>query len=112
PRKMAHQGAIFRGVIPTGALLRLQDAVAAVRRVTADVQFDVAEEGQRVLRGKLTADVDVECQRCLEPMGMQLQSEFSLAVVWNEAEAKQLPASYDPWITGEGEGDLYEILEE
>lgn len=112
PRKMAHQGAVFKGTIPAGALPRLQDAVAAVRQVAADIQFDVAEEGQRVLHGKLTADVDVECQRCLEPMPMQLSSDFNLAVVWNEAEAKQLPAAYDPWVTGEGEGDLYEILEE
>lgn len=112
PRKMAHQGAVFTGDIPAGSLPRLQEAVSDVRQVSVEAHFDVAEEGRRVLHGALSADVNVECQRCLEPMGVQLKGEFNLAVVWSEDEAKQLPSSYDPWITGEGEGDVYEILEE
>lgn len=116
PRKLAHQGAVFRGVIAAESLPRLQDAVAAVRRVTANIEFRVGDQGEKqgkkIVQGSVAGDLDVICQRCLEPFNTQVKSDFTLAVVWTEEEARQLPSACDPWITGEGEGDLYEILEE
>lgn len=112
PRKMAHQHAFFRGSIPADALPRLQKAVASVDRVAAEVEFSLGDDREKLLRGTLDATVDVICQRCLEPFSQQIHSDFSIAAVWSEEEAKALASAYDPWIVGEGEGDLYEILEE
>ncbi len=76
------------------------------------MEFGLDDQREKLVQGKVSADLDVVCQRCLEPFGTRVTSDFALAVVWSEEEARQLPATYDPWITGEGEGDLYEILEE
>jgi uncharacterized protein len=112
PRKLAHQGAVFSGIVPVNSLPRLQEAVATVRRVVADIEFGLGDQREKVVQGRVCADLDVVCQRCLEPFGAQVTSDFTLAVVWSEEDARQLPATYEPWITGEGEGDLYEVLEE
>ncbi len=112
PRKLAHQRAVFSGSIPAEGLPRLQEAVASIGSVHADVEFAVADQGEKLMQGTVTSELELTCQRCLEPLSTQVQSEFALAIVWTEEDAKQLPAAYDPWITGDGEGDLYEILEE
>lgn len=112
PRKSAHQGAVFSGIIPPDALPRLQEAATAIHRVHAEIEFSIGDQGKKLLTGRVSGDLDLICQRCLEPLGTQVSSDLTLAVVWDEEGAKQLPAACDPWITGEGEGDLYEILEE
>jgi uncharacterized protein len=112
PRKLAYQEAVFCGAVPVGALTRVKQAVAELKQVVANLEFRVAEEGEKVVQGTLTANVDMVCQRCLEPVATEISSQFKLAAVWNEDEAKQLPKAYDPWVTGEGEGDVYDILEE
>jgi uncharacterized protein len=45
-------------------------------------------------------------------VSVPVESNISLAVVWDEEEAEKLPESLDPWIVGEGLADFYEMIEE
>lgn len=113
PRKFAQQRIELQGFIAISALPRLAEALASSEgEVAVDLAFGINDEGARVLTGTAKAEVYVICQRCLEAMPLALEGELSLAVVWDEEQAKSLPKHLDPWITGEGSADLYEIVEE
>lgn len=113
PRKFAQQGISLQGFVPVAALSRL---VSVVQETTGDVQVDLAfglnEEKKKVVTGHATADLTLVCQRCLEKVTVPVQSDISLAIVWDEEQAQALPEYLDPWIVGEGSADLFEMIEE
>tara|TARA_B100000809_G_scaffold31000_1_gene26963 strand:+ start:6153 stop:6686 length:534 start_codon:yes stop_codon:yes gene_type:complete len=113
PRKFAQQGISIEGLIAVAELPRLASALADdAAEVMAELEFSVAEEGRKVLRGRAKVQVQVVCQRCLDSMPLDLQVELNLAVVWDEDQAVTLPKYLDPWIHGEGPADLYSTIEE
>jgi uncharacterized protein len=113
PRKFAQKGIALSGRIEVTDLPRV--AVAVIEsdsEVTVDVEFGIDSERRKTLSGTAHAKLQVICQRCLEPMALELESQLALAVVWTEEQATNLPKSLDPWILEEGVADLYEIIEE
>jgi len=113
PRKFAQQGITLRGNIAVSALSRVAQAVVeSDSKVNVDLVFGIDSEGRKTLSGTAQANLQVICQRCLEPMALEVESTLSLAVVWDEEHAAKLPKSLEPWILEEGAADLYEIIEE
>ena len=113
PRKFAQQGISVEGKIAVAELPRLASALADdAAEVMAELEFSIAEEDRKVLRGRAKAQVQVICQRCLGSMPLDLQVELNLAVVWDEDQAVTLPKYLDPLIHGEGPADLYSVIEE
>jgi len=113
PRKFAQHGVSLVGVIPVSELPRILDATEdSGSEVQVKLEFTISEERKKVVIGSANADLALVCQRCLEPVTVPVESNISLAIVWDEDAAKALPERFDPWITGEGMADLYEMIEE
>lgn len=115
PLKFANRGEIIKGELPLGLLSRLAEfAVDGDEESTIeiDLQFDTDNEGYRYISGSLTANVQLECQRCLKPVFKQIESEISLAIVKDEARAEKLPDYYDPLIISEDRMQLSTLIEE
>ncbi|TQV73483.1 nucleic acid-binding protein [Exilibacterium tricleocarpae] len=113
PRKFAQQGVNLAGDIAVSDLARLTEAsVGDGPPVRAALAFGINEEKARTLTGTLDGQVNLVCQRCLEPVAVPLHCALNLVLVWDEEDARQLPRRLDPWIVGEGTADLYEVLEE
>ena len=113
PRKFAQHGVSLEGVIPVSELPRILDATEdSGSEVQVKLEFTISEERKKVVIGSANADLALVCQRCLEPVTVPVESNISLAIVWDEEAAKALPERFDPWITGEGMADLYEMIEE
>lgn len=113
PRKFAQHGASLEGVIPVSELPRIVDATeSSDGEIQVKLEFAISEEKKKVVIGKACAELTLVCQRCLEPVKVPVESDISLAVVWDEEAAKALPERFDPWIAGEGMADLYDMIEE
>lgn len=112
PRKFAQQGLRVAGDLPADDLPRLRASVLELGKVSADLQFAIAESKHRLVTGHVQADVSMVCQRCLDPVATQLSSDLALAMVWTQEDAKTLPSAYEPWVVPAEQGDLYDILEE
>lgn len=113
PRKYAQQGVELTGHLALEALPRLQQAVVDDSgSINATLTFGINEEGKRVLDGHVEGQVNLICQRCLEPVEHRIDCNIHVGIVWNEDQAKALPRSLDPWIVGEGQADFYDIVEE
>lgn len=113
PRKFAQQGISLDGFVPVAALPRLASAVQeATGNIQVDLAFSLSEEKKKVVTGHATAELVLVCQRCLEKVTVPVESNISLGIAWDEEEAEKLPEYLDPWITGEGVADLYDMIEE
>ena len=112
PRKYAQQGISLDGFVPVAALPRLAESL---QETTGDIQvelaFGISAEKKKIVTGHASAELVLVCQRCLEKVSVPVKSNISLGIVWDEEGAEALPEYLDPWITGEGIADLYEMIE-
>ena len=94
-------------------LPRLGRSVISIQReVAVDVRLFRDDAGFRVVAGTLKAFVAVECQRCLQSCNHDLVGTLNLALVLNEDQMNSLPKNYEAWLLEDGEGDLYEAIED
>ncbi|MAT52359.1 MAG: nucleic acid-binding protein [Porticoccaceae bacterium] len=113
PRKLVTAGSSLNGEASTAEMERLGDAVesaAPYARVSLDFGRD--EMGNATVSGSVALEVELECQRCLMPVGYSLAGTFSLGIVWDEEQAKNLPKRLEPWIVGAESADLYDMVED
>jgi uncharacterized protein len=103
PFRMAESRRLFEGRIALAEMERLGELLQdSDGEVTVSLEFGTDNEGIRFLRGRIQAEVSLECQRCLETMRYPIDSEFALALVRNTVEAEALPSHYEPLLV-EGE---------
>lgn len=103
PIRMAETRRLLEGRIALAEMARLSGSLLdSEGEVTVSLEFGVDSEGMRFMRGRIQAEVSLECQRCLETMRYPVDSEFSLALVRSTAEAEALPSHYEPLLV-EGE---------
>jgi uncharacterized protein len=113
PRKFAQQGISIQGFVPVSALPRLAGALTSVEgNVQVELAFTIGDDRKRLVTGTAKADLCMECQRCLNPVSIPVESHIALALVWAEEDIQSLPKELDSWIVGEGLADFYEMIEE
>ena len=112
PRKLANQDASLQGAVPPEELPRLADAVLAARDIQAEVVFSRDAQRRTLVEGEFTLQVEMTCQRCLQPVAEAIEGSVRVGVVWDESRAAELPRELDPWIVDSEIGDLYALLED
>ncbi|MCK9505064.1 MAG: YceD family protein [Porticoccaceae bacterium] len=113
PRKLAAQGVQLQGSVPTADMDRLLSAVVSARQAAqVALAFSQDEAHRTIIAGSFHIDVDMECQRCLQPVTQSLSGELCLAVVWDEERAAVLPKTLDPLVVSDDSVDLYGLLED
>ena len=99
PRKLALQGYHLEGEVSMDGLPRLVTSVLRIcGPVLASVQFGLDETKARIVRGSARALVEVICQRCLDPVQVNLDAEFALQIIKSEEQEKRVAKNYEPWI--------------
>ena len=112
-RKAAARGALVSGTLRPADLSRFKALLAGEEgRIRAELGFSRDEEGRCLVRVMIDADVEVTCQRCLQPMNRRVESDSTLAIVWTEEQAGQLPRNLEPLVLGAQDADLWSIVEE
>ena len=74
--------------------------------------FGRNEAGQRLVEGRVDTQVDLTCQRCLEPVSVEIHSEVMLGVVKNEQDIAKLPESAEPLVLGDESVWLADLIED
>lgn len=99
PYRLAEQGREYDGVLPLRQMKRLSPLLATDDgEVTLSLQFGVDEMGVHFLRGSIRVNLQLPCQRCLEPMAWPVDTSLALGFVDSTAEADRLPGGYEPYI--------------
>jgi len=81
-------------------------------QVSVTLRFYTDENWRRRIDGHIKVAVNVNCQRCLQPLPVVIEEDLHLAVVETEALAQRLPKEIDAWITAEQRLQLHDIIEE
>ncbi len=111
PWKAAEKNLLVSGQITVTELDRLSEAL-----LEDDSVVDVALEFKRtegklpIVTGRLEGSLVLECQRCLQPMKLPVNSKFSLAFV--DADTAVKTAENDSTDDHAAEYDLYEVEDE
>lgn len=113
PRKLAERELRIEGDLPLDRMPELSSLLCKQEgSVAVSLSFSVDELRIRIIQGSAHGHVEMTCQRCLEPVEVEVNAQFNLAVAFNEDKAKQLPRYYDPLIVPEDDVELAPMVEE
>lgn len=114
PRKFADQDTRIEGEIALSSLSRLADYQGASNtQVEVHLRFyhEIAS-GNRLVTGNISTELELECQRCLEPLKFPVHATVNLIMVWSEEQSESLPESHDPWLITEDKMSVPALLED
>jgi uncharacterized protein len=79
-----------------------------------DVVFELGrdEDGTHTLCGSVKGNLELRCQRCLEPMTYGLDTQFRLALVFSQEAAGEVPERYEPLLITREPTSLAEVVSE
>jgi len=100
------------GELALAALPRLGALNVADGRVGVDLAAGVDDCGQRFLKGRFRAELELVCQRCLGPLRLPVEVAVELGLVRSEAETGRLPARYEPLLVPEDGVVVADLVED
>lgn len=110
--KQVERNARYDGTWPVRDLLRLKPGLLSdAGEIHARLAF-TTRAGVPCLDGKVQADLELECQRCLETVSTHIEGGFHFGLVTSEAEMALLPAEFEPLLVSEGEQSLIDVIED
>ncbi len=113
PIRYAETRRELAGPLALAKMARLGEALYDdAGEVQVRLHFGIDEEGFRYMRGTVSGELSLLCQRCMEPMAHHVELELSLAIVGNPTEAEALPSHYDPLMVGDQPLFLQDIIED
>jgi uncharacterized protein len=114
PRKFADKGTRLAGSLSLALCERFtQYLVNTQGSLHAELDFALDEEKRRIVKGFADATVNVVCQRCLEPIVIQVHADYALAIVHDDDEALHIPEQCDPFkVENDQEILIADILED
>lgn len=112
--KLTQRAASLKGILQVQDLPRLLQCLSdeVDSDIAVEVNFGRDDEGRRFMTGNLSASLPLLCNRCLQTMNFQVDTDFRLVFVWNDEQAVALPKSLEPVYLQEDGNDLYETLED
>ncbi|MEZ5593601.1 MAG: YceD family protein [Gammaproteobacteria bacterium] len=114
PIVIAAETRVLEGLLPLAGMPRVRAIVEQpLGMVKLRLRGAVDEADRSLLLGHVEAHINLQCQRCLQAVAVQIDTDFALAVVHSEREAALLADDYEPLLVPQG-GDvsLAELIED
>lgn len=113
PFRLADAGQVLRGSLALVRFKRLAPLLGSNEgEAAAELRFGVDEGGQRYLRGHVSAELELVCQRCLGPMTQVIDTDIRLGLVGSTAEGEQLPGEYEPLVVEAPPISVADVIED
>ena len=113
PDLMARDGARHEATVPVARFERLGAILASDEGVVHVVASFSRREHHIVVAGRLRSGLRLRCQRCLEPMVLDVDEPYELTFVATEAAARALPDALDPVVLDDaGQITIVAMLED
>ena len=115
-QKEVCRSGFFEGEIPLAKLDRLHDLLYPGNRAEPEHSIDVRFEFLRneydlpMVRGRLKTRLELECQRCLDPLEIPLELDFQLMVDASDDLVRS--SSVDTLYSDDGYIDIYTVVED
>ena len=122
PERMAETGRILKGTLALSKLKRLAPLLFNDKGsvsgdygdVAVELMFGIDATGQLNVTGSLETDVRLQCQRCMQALDLHIAEKVSLAIVYDNDQANELPSHYEPLVLNDEEElvSLPELIED
>ncbi len=110
--KQVERNACYEGNWLVREFERLAELICSdVGEVQARLKFGT-RAGTHCLDGSVTTELELSCQRCLEPVRQVINSTFRFGLVRSEEEAASLPDEFEPLLVSDSEQSLLELVED
>ena len=110
-RKGHYEGAVaISELTRLGDLLYPADAAAATRAVELQFEFSRNEFDVPIIAGRLRTSLELQCQRCLQPLELPLELDFRLMI--DASDELLRDSSEETLYSDEGYIDLFELVED
>ena len=110
--KQVERNACLEGAWPVSVFTRLAEVVYNNQgEVTARLKFGT-RAGTNCLDGHVQAELVLRCERCLEPVKQNIESDFRFGLITSEDEADLLPKEFEPLLVSDAEQSLVELVED
>ncbi len=111
--QLAEQHVTLVGELPFSKMTRLAPSLISDSGVVVfELNFGIDEEGIRYIKGNITAELALECQRCLYPMKYTINDTLMLGVVLSNNQAHHLAKHYAPLLVENEVQELLPIIED
>jgi len=113
-KRASAAGVVFEGEMGVEKLLELNNEFKkhSLTPVHYHLRFYLDGEGRAVIEGEMAGDFELVCQRCLQPMSYTVKASVSVSPIASDAQAKQLPAHYEPLLMTNGEVNFAQWIAE
>ncbi len=113
PWRYADLGKAIGGTIRLDSLPRLGRCLLdRTGDVSFDLRFERDAQRRAILTGSLSADLVLECQRCLAAVTLPVTAKLAVAFVEGIEQAGQLPEALDPCLVEEGSVLFRDLIED
>lgn len=114
PIRSASKRLNYDGIVSAQFLQRLSQHVLTTQDAIARLRFAYDEQKIPVIQGDVSVTVQMTCQRCFEPMDVQVSESFALVPRHDVFdEDANMPEAYEPVEMNElGEVNLHQLLED
>ncbi|HEB82123.1 MAG TPA: hypothetical protein ENJ11_04580 [Gammaproteobacteria bacterium] len=102
----------IEGEYPLQKFTRLGESlVSSEGEVRVKMEFGYSV-GYACFKAKVSATLLVECQRCLQPMEIEVSGRFKFALVHSEDEFELLPEEFEPYLLEGEEQSIIDLIED
>lgn len=113
PVVLANRDERIAGNLPIQSFTRLSSLLqTSDGNVQIRIAFAAGENDHPLISGDIQAKVAVSCQRCLQTMPLELETEFRVIALESDSEDGEGHGLFDAVLTDNGEIDLYELIED
>ncbi len=97
PISLAHKNANINGILSLSDLPRLADLLYQNEgEIEVTLTFGKDQKNFYYIKGHITTELSLKCQRCLEPIYFKINTDFNLSPIKEDKLAETLPAVYEP----------------
>ncbi|MEO5574037.1 MAG: YceD family protein [Gammaproteobacteria bacterium] len=113
PLQLAVERRLLTGVLLLSRMRRLAPLLANTQG-TVSIDLEFGQDGQNIkyLLGRISSNLELVCQRCLQPINFSINTQPCLGIVTSQAQAERLPANYEPLLVAAGRIPLATIIED
>ena len=97
PILLANKGASIKGTLSLKQLSRLSEQLYQCDGdVEVTLSFGKDHKNFYFIKGNITTELSLKCQRCLEPVSYKINTDFNLSPIHDDKMAETLPKHYEP----------------
>ena len=115
PARLAARGDTLEGTLPSSAVTRLGKQFQSGDAVQVKLRFVPADRGRIKVIGTLETSLQAVCQRCLEPVEVQIEQDIAVELVDVAALGNGSTTGadeFDDAVEYQGKLNLYELIED